>query len=80
MYTFSGCYDESWFYTVPLSIELAGATAVNAILDAQRATLRNDAAVFEKSLTIIADGIEKMISLWKRMYERCDPAGILAKD
>jgi indoleamine 2,3-dioxygenase len=74
MYTFTGCYDESWFYTVPLSIELAGATAVNAILDAQRAILRNDSAVVEKSLTEIADVIEKMIGLLRRMYERCDPA------
>lgn len=74
MYTYTGCYDESWFYTVPLSIELAGAPAINAILDAQRATLRNDVAVIEKSLGIIGDGIEKMIALLRRMYERCDPA------
>ncbi len=74
MHTFTGSYDESWFYLVPLSIELAGAPAIVAILEAQKAVLKNDAVKVQEALFIVADCIEHMSLLLKRMYERCDPA------
>lgn len=74
MHTFSGCYDEAWFYLVPLAIEIAGSPAISAILDAQNAILVNDSSLVRHNLKIVADCIEKMIILLRRMYEKCDPA------
>ncbi|KAJ3335603.1 hypothetical protein HDU91_002103 [Kappamyces sp. JEL0680] len=74
MHTFSGSYDEAWFYLVPLSIELAGAPAIVALLEAQKAVVANDALGVKRLLTIVADCTEQMSTLLKRMYEKCDPA------
>ena len=74
MYTFSGCYDEAWFYLIPLSIEMAGAPAIVAILNAQKAVLEKDSLEVEVNLKTIADSVLKMIGLLNRMYEKCDPA------
>lgn len=74
LYTYSGSYDESWFYLVPAAIEIAGVPAINSILNAQKAILEDDFISIERNLKIVADCIENMISLLRRMYEKCNPA------
>lgn len=74
LHTFSGCYDEAWFYLVPLSIEIAGAPAISAILNAQKAAVGGNGLVVGQNLKIVADCIERMITLLRRMYEKCDPS------
>lgn len=72
--TYSGAYDESWFYLVPLAIEIQGAPVINAIIDAQHAVLSNDTSAVEQCMRTIADTIQTFTATLKRMYEKCDPS------
>ena len=73
-HTFTGVYDEAWFYLVPLAVELTGAPILSAIVEAQLAVLANDSARVLSKLKIISSCISEMIVILKRMYEKCNPA------
>ncbi|KAJ3257283.1 hypothetical protein HK103_004837 [Boothiomyces macroporosus] len=68
----SGSFDESWFYLVPLGIEVVGAPFISAAVDAQSAVLANDESTVLKNVGLMADSIDEMAKLLPRMYEKCD--------
>jgi indoleamine 2,3-dioxygenase len=59
---------------VPLAIEIKGAPALSAILEAQKAILLNDSQAVNDNLNIISGCIVEMTATLKRMYEKCDPS------
>ncbi|KAJ3275494.1 hypothetical protein HDV01_000321 [Terramyces sp. JEL0728] len=79
MNTFSGSFDESWFYLVPLAIEVVGAPFISAAIDAQNAITAKDEQNVLKNVVIMADAISEMTELVPRMYEKCDPQVFLAR-
>lgn len=70
---FSGVFDEAWFYLIPLAIEAAGGSSIQGMVDAQRAILNSDKKAFSMALKRVADSVESMIPILKRMYEKNDP-------
>ena len=73
-HTFTGVYDEAWFYLVPLAVELVGAPILSAIVDAQSSILKNESIKVLDDLKMISKSILEMIVVLKRMYEKCNPA------
>lgn len=73
LHTFSGSFDESWFYLIPLAIEITGAPAVKALLDALSDFENGITTKISDYLTIIKDHIKEMTKLLKHMYDRNDP-------
>jgi indoleamine 2,3-dioxygenase len=71
--TFTGGFDEKWFYLATLGVELAGAPAMVAL--AQAAERSQDASdnELEQPLARIEAGIQAMIAALMRIRERCDP-------
>nr|KAJ3415132.1 hypothetical protein HK105_001594 [Polyrhizophydium stewartii] len=72
-HTFSGVFDEAWFYLIPLGMEAVGAPSIKAMVDAQEAILRDDESAVAAALHIVTDCIDKMCVMLKRMYEKNDP-------
>ncbi len=73
LHTFSGSFDESWFYLIPLAIEAAGAPALKALLQARHDISNKVTETLVGHLAVIEKGLENMTDLLKRMYERNDP-------
>ncbi|KAI8900099.1 Indoleamine 2,3-dioxygenase [Globomyces pollinis-pini] len=73
LHTFSGAFDEAWFYLVPATIEIKGAPILAAVLKAQRAILESNTEEVLNCLTLSKECIENMTVELKRMYEKCDP-------
>jgi indoleamine 2,3-dioxygenase len=73
MHTFTGVFDEAWFYLVPVVIDYHGSSIINSILSAQKAILTHDLESVVQNINHIATRISELIPILKRMYERCDP-------
>jgi indoleamine 2,3-dioxygenase len=73
LHTFSGSFDEAWFYLVPLGIEIEGASALQALLDALKAFQQGTNQLICTYLDIMKQKLEAMTLLLKRMYEKNDP-------
>jgi indoleamine 2,3-dioxygenase len=65
--------DEAWFWVIHCAIEAAGAPAVIAGRDACDAARLGDDARAEKALGVIADGLEAVTALARRITEGCSP-------
>ncbi len=72
-FTFTGSFDEKWFYLATLGVELAGAPAIVALADAVSASERHDDAALARALATLEPGIKAMSSALMRLTERCDP-------
>jgi indoleamine 2,3-dioxygenase len=72
--TFTGAFDEAWFYLVPLAIEIVGAPIMVSVNEAQKNILADNPAEVLKHVSCIADTIANMSPLLKKMYDKCDPA------
>jgi indoleamine 2,3-dioxygenase len=72
-FTFTGSFDEKWFYLATLGVELAGAPAITALVDAVTASQHDDDAALTGHLTALDTGIRQMTVALMRMTERCDP-------
>lgn len=70
---FLGGMDERWFYLVTLQIELDGAAALPALIDAQTAVAQKHPEELTPSLQKISATIKKMLGSLDRMIEKCDP-------
>ena len=73
LHTFTGSFDEAWFYLVPLAIEATGAPALQAIMDAQSDINTQNTDKLSIYLGIVRDKLGEMTALLKRMYEKNDP-------
>lgn len=71
--TFTGSYDEAWFYLVSTAIERQGAPCLTHGLDAIKACRANDADAVVSNLQALAEAIDGMTTTLARMFEMCDP-------
>lgn len=71
--TFTGAFDEKWFYLATLGVELAGAPAIMTLAAAVAASQQADDDALATELTALEAGIRQMIAALARMTERCDP-------
>ncbi|MFZ5691899.1 MAG: hypothetical protein ACOY5F_11665 [Pseudomonadota bacterium] len=72
-FTFTGSFDEKWFYLATLGVELAGAPAIVALTEAAAASQRGDDAALLTHLVTLETGIKAMSTALMRLTERCDP-------
>jgi indoleamine 2,3-dioxygenase len=72
-FTFTGSFDEKWFYLATLGVELAGAPAIVALVDAVTASQPEDDDTLVSHLSSLHTGIKAMSAALMRMHERCDP-------
>jgi indoleamine 2,3-dioxygenase len=72
-FTFTGSFDEKWFYLATLGVELAGAPAIVALTNAVAASQRGDDTALTSDLANLATGIKAMSAALMRLTERCDP-------
>jgi indoleamine 2,3-dioxygenase len=73
LHTFSGSFDEAWFYLVPLGIEVLGAPALRAILNIKQDLEKGQTDRLSELLKTIAQSLEQMTVCLKRMYDKNDP-------
>ncbi|ODV92499.1 hypothetical protein CANCADRAFT_87363 [Tortispora caseinolytica NRRL Y-17796] len=71
--TFTGGFDESWFYLVSTVLEKEGASCLVHGLRAHEAIIRNDPQTLIEALQALAETIDYLIPILGRMYEQCDP-------
>jgi indoleamine 2,3-dioxygenase len=71
--TFTGSFDEKWFYLATLGVELAGAPAIAALASAVTASENADEAALAAHLTALEAAIRQMTTALMRMTESCDP-------
>lgn len=71
--TLSGSSDESWFYLVTTAIEATGAPVLSKILTAIQQARDNNIVGLTQELEGIRGIIEDLVSVLRRMFERCDP-------
>lgn len=72
-FTFTGSFDEKWFYLATLGVELAGAPAIVALTSAVAASQRDDDAALTSHLATLETGIKAMSAALMQLTERCDP-------
>ena len=73
LHTFSGSFDESWFYLIPLAIESTGAGAIRALLDSLDDLERGKVHNISGNLDLMKNKIESMTRILRKMYDRNDP-------
>ena len=71
--TFTGSIDESWFYLVSVAIEARAGPAIPLMLRAIEAARRNDTKTVTSCLETLAETLDEIGVLLKRMHEGCDP-------
>ncbi|RAL09218.1 indoleamine 2,3-dioxygenase [Aspergillus homomorphus CBS 101889] len=71
--TFTGSYDEKWFYLVSVAIEARGAPSIPLVLQAIAAARAGNSLVVTECLQQLAEVIDEVGALLERMYEHCDP-------
>ncbi len=71
--TFTGSFDEKWFYLATLGVELAGAPAMTALADATDRSRDGSDTDLEEPLAAVDAGIRRMTTALMRMRERCEP-------
>lgn len=70
---FLGGIDEEWFVLVHIDIEAKAAQALQALLPAQHAVIKNDPQKLLENLQSIAIAMGKICDSLDRMPEHCDP-------
>ena len=71
--TFTGTEDESWFYVVPILVEMKAVPGLKAINDVYPAMERRDNTTVNQCLKDVATALQSMLGALNRMYERCRP-------
>lgn len=71
--TFTGGFDEKWFYLATLGVELAGAPAMVALAEAAERSRDASDTELAQSLAKVEAGIRAMTAALMRIRERCDP-------
>lgn len=71
--TFTGSFDEKWFFLATLGVELAGAPAVVALAAAVAVSADADDAALATRLMELEACIVRMTAALMRIPERCDP-------
>lgn len=71
--TFTGSFDEKWFYLATLGVELAGAPAMTALTHAVDRSRDASDDELARCLAPVEAGIRAMTAALMRIRERCDP-------
>ena len=71
--TFTGSEDESWFYIVPLLVELAAAPALDAISKVFADMAQNRFRNILNCLQTVLQSLQDMRKALARMFEKCKP-------
>jgi len=71
--TFTGSFDEKWFYLATLGVELAGAPAMAALTAAVNVAHHSDDEGIASELGTLERHIRQMSAALMRMTESCDP-------
>lgn len=71
--TFTGSWDESWFYLISVAIEARGAPLLPLMLKAIAAARINNCKRVTDCLRLFAERLDELGTLLQRMYENCDP-------
>lgn len=71
--TFTGTRDEAWFYLVSVELERLGGPCIANGMSALAAVRSRDDQRLEASLWILAESIDSMSILIRRLPEACDP-------
>lgn len=71
--TFTGSFDEAWFYLISVYFEKVGARCIEHGLKAVDAVNSADSAAFIDSMKQLAQGIDNLTAILNRMEEKCDP-------
>ena len=69
----TGTEDESWFFMVPVLVELEAAPAITAIWEGLAAREGGNNVTLIRSLAIIESAIARIHLVLNRMYEKCNP-------
>ncbi|KAE8141554.1 Indoleamine 2,3-dioxygenase [Aspergillus pseudotamarii] len=72
--SFTGTFDEEWFYLVSIAIEAHGAPIIPVMLQAIHAARSGDEHTVMESLLFFREKVAEIVTLLDRMDERCDPA------
>ncbi|HEU4561998.1 MAG TPA: hypothetical protein VFS20_29495 [Longimicrobium sp.] len=70
---FLGGADEDWFVLVHVDIEGRAGPAMEAIIEAQNAVVREDTTAVEVHLATVSDVLTQVLATLSRMPEQCDP-------
>jgi indoleamine 2,3-dioxygenase len=71
--TFTGGFDEKWFYLATLGVELAGAPAMAALAEASDRSQNASDSELGQCLEQVETGIRAMTAALIRIRERCEP-------
>ena len=71
--SFLGGMDEDWFVLVHIAIEGHAGGAIKGAVDIANAASTSNQPLLLKGLTGIAESMESIVTILKRMPERCDP-------
>lgn len=70
---FLGGIDEEWFVLVHVDIEMKAAPALQILMNAQDAVVKNNAELLNQYLEVIAHSLTAMCDTLDRMPQHCDP-------
>ncbi len=73
IHTFTGTEDESWFYMVSISVELAAVPGIKAVVGAFSDMATHDDQKLTEKFGIITGALEQMKLAMNRMYDHCNP-------
>lgn len=71
--SFTGTRSEEWFYLVPLVIEVAAISGINATVKCLAAVEKEDETTLVQSLREVSQCIKDMCLVINKMYDECDP-------
>ncbi|XP_077980137.1 indoleamine 2,3-dioxygenase 2-like [Glandiceps talaboti] len=72
--TIPGTDSADWFLVVSQQVDLSCGPGLQAVLDAQKATMVGDIDGVLKALRVIAMSLKAMEKALRKIHERCDPA------
>ncbi|GES61240.1 indoleamine 2,3-dioxygenase subfamily [Aspergillus terreus] len=71
--TFTGSFDEQWFYLISVAIEARGGPSIPLMLQAISAARVGNSLVVTECLQRFAEILDEVGVLLERMYDYCDP-------
>ncbi|KAG0669688.1 hypothetical protein C6P45_003431 [Maudiozyma exigua] len=71
--TFTGSFDEAWFYLISVYFEKIGSQCIKYGLRAVESINHGDNVSFLENMKLLASSIDRLTEILKRMDEKCDP-------
>lgn len=71
--SFTGSFDEAWFYLISVYFEKVGAQAIKYGLRAIDSVNQNNSELFIENMKALAESISQLTAVLNRIEEKCDP-------